>query len=213
LKQLRKAFPTQVTPKTVEQWGFAPKNETYVIGVLRYLGIVDDDGNKLQDASKIFSIHGDKEFGDAFGALVRARYEGLFEVFGDDSWELDQDRLIAFFRSADESSEAVGKRQARTFQALAGLAGKTDSSIAATPVSKKSTSTKPKANAGQKAKPKTKVDPAPKDSSSSGVDVSQLLGDRKVGLTVRIELNLPATTDQKVYDGIFKSIRQHLIDE
>jgi len=37
--------------------------------------------------------------------------------------------------------------------------------------------------------------------------------DSRVGLTVRIELNLPATTDQKVYDGIFKSIRQHLIDD
>ena len=35
---------------------------------------------------------------------------------------------------------------------------------------------------------------------------------RNVGLTVRVEINLPADGDQETYDRIFKSIRENLID-
>lgn len=35
---------------------------------------------------------------------------------------------------------------------------------------------------------------------------------RDVGLTVRVEINLPADGDQETYDRIFKSIRENLID-
>jgi hypothetical protein len=37
-------------------------------------------------------------------------------------------------------------------------------------------------------------------------------GDRVLGLTVRIEINLPAQGDQKTYDTIFKSIRENLLN-
>ena len=32
------------------------------------------------------------------------------------------------------------------------------------------------------------------------------------GLTVRVEVNLPADADQETYDKIFQSIRKNLID-
>jgi hypothetical protein len=35
---------------------------------------------------------------------------------------------------------------------------------------------------------------------------------QRVGLTVRIEVNLPANGDQETYDRIFRSIRKNLID-
>ena len=37
-------------------------------------------------------------------------------------------------------------------------------------------------------------------------------GKRDLGLTVRIEINLPATGDQETYDKIFKSIRENLLN-
>ena len=37
-------------------------------------------------------------------------------------------------------------------------------------------------------------------------------GNRNLGLTVRIEINLPATGDQETYDKIFKSIRENLLN-
>ena len=33
------------------------------------------------------------------------------------------------------------------------------------------------------------------------------------GLTVRIEINLPASGDQETYDRIFKSIRDNLLND
>jgi hypothetical protein len=38
------------------------------------------------------------------------------------------------------------------------------------------------------------------------------LTEQNVGLTVRIEINLPATGDQDTYDKIFKSIRENLLN-
>ena len=35
---------------------------------------------------------------------------------------------------------------------------------------------------------------------------------KDVGLTVRIEINLPAVADQETYDRIFKSIRENLLN-
>ena len=48
-------------------------------------------------------------------------------------------------------------------------------------------------------------------------DVSKSHGEQndnrnQVGLTVRIEINLPAEGDQETYDRIFKSIRENLLN-
>jgi hypothetical protein len=39
-----------------------------------------------------------------------------------------------------------------------------------------------------------------------------VLNPANVGLTVRIEINLPADGDQDTYDRIFKSIRENLLN-
>lgn len=202
LHKLRKVFPPSVTTKTLAQWGFAPKNERYVIGVLKYLGVIDEDGKKSPEASKVFSHHNDADFEEAFSKIVRERYSGLFEIHGDDTWTCDQDDLVSFFRHEDETSATVGARQARTFQALADTAGTRGTE--ALPSPSKSTPG-PKKPAVPKKKKKTTTMPVPEAPVPSDT--------RAVGLTVRIELNLPATTDQKVYDGIFKSVRKYLIDD
>ena len=200
LQKLRKAFPSSVTTKTLAQWGFAPKNERYVVGVLKYLGVIDEDGKKNSEASKVFLHHNDADFEKAFSKIIRERYSGLFEIHGDDTWTCDQDGLISFFRHEDESSATVGARQARTFQALADTAGMRGTESLPSP--SKSTPGPKKPAAPKKKKTTSPVPETPKPSDT-----------RAVGLTVRIELNLPATTDQRVYDGIFKSVRKYLIDE
>ena len=37
-------------------------------------------------------------------------------------------------------------------------------------------------------------------------------GSRDFGLSVRIEINLPANATKETYDNIFKSIKENLID-
>ena len=47
VSHLRKSFPKEVTADTLRKLGVAPKNESYVINVLRFLGVVDEEGKKV----------------------------------------------------------------------------------------------------------------------------------------------------------------------
>lgn len=197
INQLRKAFPAQVSAETLQKWGYAPKNENYIINTIRFLGLIDDEGKKAASAAKIFVL-GDDEFAKGLAKIVKANYRDLFEHHGEDSWTLDKDLLTTYFRTADETSSTVGGRQASTFQALAGLAGHGDIPKASSPrttIKKPSETSRTKKRRGKTTKEDTR------DAEPTAV-----------GLTIRIELNLPATTDQKVYDSIFKSVRKNLID-
>lgn len=210
IRQLRSAFPSQLAPDTLKKWGIAPNNETYVLHILRFLGIIDDEGKKTTDNAKVFSEHDDEAFAKRFEGLIRKAYEGLFETFGDKAWDLERNRLIAFFRAADDTSARVGLQQAATFQALAGLAGH-----GPPPAEAKTTPVRPR-----KALPERQAPRNQRAASASGasavvppVTPPAAPTARGAALTVRVEINLPVTDDQDVYDKIFRSIRANLLNE
>lgn len=103
--------------------------------------------------------------------------------------------MTQFFRTTDHSSDVVGTRQAATFSALTALSGH-------------ATVPAPKATSPAK-KPKSVTDEGKKkqqmklgqgtsdtlDETASGA-ASATGGSAPVGLTVRIEVNLPASGDQ-----------------
>jgi hypothetical protein len=97
INHLRKAFPNSITADTLKKLGFAPKNESYVLNVLRFLGLLDESGKKTDTANKIFSTHEDKAFSKSFSETVKKAYTQLFDLHGDKTWELDKDALITFF--------------------------------------------------------------------------------------------------------------------
>ena len=207
VSHLRKSFPKEVTAETLRKLGVAPKNESYVINVLRFLGVVDDEGKKVEGKAKAFLQHGDAAFATEFEKLVQEAYEELFELHSSDAWTLDRNALTQFFRTADHSSDVVGRRQASTFSALGALSGHAE---VPTP--------KPAPSVGKKLVPakKTKAGVGPATTSDGpGIGAAEVSGGKatgSVGLTVRIEVNLPASGDQEIYDRIFRSIRQNLID-
>lgn len=207
IQQLRKNFPPQFTAGTLKKLGIAPNGESYVINVLRFLELIDNDGNKTDTATQIFSIHDSKQFEQQFSECIKESYSDLFELHGDRTWILDTDGLIQFFRSTDYTSESVGKRQARSFQTLAELAGHIEVSPPKpdTPSPKRSKEKSPK---------QTKVDIKPKKNDSNLIEPpSEDKEPRNFGLTVRIEINLPADGDKETYDNIFRSIRENLLNE
>ena len=204
VERLRKSFPKEVTADTLRKLGVAPKNESYVINVLRFLGVVDEDGAKVEAKASAFIQHKDEAFQEQFGHLVKEAYEELFELHGDDAWTLDRASLAQFFRTTDHSSEIVGTRQAGTFGYLAALAGHAETPKAREASPRKSampaaSASNAKANKANKAK-------------SELLPVTPAGSDARFGLTVRVEVNLPAEGDQDTYDRIFKSIRKNLID-
>lgn len=213
IDQLRKAFPANVTADTLRKWSIAPKNESYLLNVLRFIGVIDEDGGKLPDASQVFSLHNNSEFSAEFSKLVRSSYSELFDLFGDDAWNLEVDKLIGFFRTEDESSATVGQRQAAVFRKLAALSGHGDpDKRVESGVSKPRTSTKKNASRRTNKKASGDAEGATSVSERATSVKPQVINETGVALTVRIEINLPATNEQAVYDKIFKSIKSNLID-
>lgn len=202
---LRKSFPAQVTAETLKKLGIASNNETYVINILRFIKVLDDEGKKTPKASSVFTKHNDEEFQNGLAAMVEAAYSDLFSLHGKQAWDLPTDKLISYFRSTDHTSAIVGQRQASTFQALAGLSGHGEA-----PAQK---STAPARRAEKMAAAKKPVkEHKPEVLATPQEEPIQKKDGRDVGLTVRIEINLPAAADQETYDRIFKSIRENLLN-
>ena len=130
--------------------------------------------------------------------MIKPAYAGLFELYGDTAWTLPREKLVSYFRGADQTSDLVGRLQATTFQILAGFAGH---GTPQPPKAKAQRASEPKL--ARAAKPAIAVVTTP---GGSGSGAQQ--GD--FGLTVRIEVNLPAQGDQETYDKIFRSIRENL---
>lgn len=210
VNQLRKQFPSPVTADTLKKLGIAPNNESYVLNILRFINVLDPTGAKTPIAGPIFNQADDDEFQKGFADLVEKGYTDLFNHHGEESWQLAPKKLVSFFRNSDQTSELVGNRQTSTFLALAGLAGKREDAP-------KTKNVSPEAN-----KPAKKVKTTTKQAASPigqkpQVPAVQIPADHppntpSVGLTVRIEVNLPAGGDQGTYDAIFKSIREHIIN-
>ena len=222
IAHLRRAFPAQVTAETLKKLGIASNNETYVLNILRFVSVLDQDGKKNAKATTVFNKHDDEEFQSGFAELVEAAYSDLFGLHGESAWGLPTDKLISYFRNTDHTSALVGQRQASTFQALAGVAGKAQDTLrVATPKAKATdrSAAKPARKAARPAAAESTVAIPPRAQSEGGVDRLASLPagtatapQPSVALTVRVEINLPAGGDQATYDRIFKSIRENLLN-
>lgn len=201
ISYFRRSFPSIITIGTIKKLGFAPGNESRVINILRFLGLIDDEGNKTDVSSRVFSLQDDLEFSKELGGLVSKAYSDLFELHGESTWGLNSNALISFFRSSDTTSENVGKLQASTFQTLAALSGHGEIPSSKAPSQKTRLSGSPKSI-------KTNPSPPPAKGKASENNSRNL----DLGLTVRIEINLPSDGNQETYDLIFKSIRENLIN-
>jgi Family of unknown function (DUF5343) len=211
ITQLRKNFPQTVTSETVKKFGIAPNNESYLVNMLAFLGLIDGEGKRTDKGHDVLATHKEEDFHKAFGELVKKAYSDLFGTFGDPAgWQQDRDALVNYFRKTDKTSDIIGRRQAGTFLALAGLAGHAEP----TPEAPKTKPAVPKSKAAG-AKPgrkKTEMNVVPSANTSNGTVGSSNLK-RDMALTVRIEINLPVGGTRETYDAIFKSIKANLIDE
>src|SRR5262245_20301749 len=205
IEQLRRSFPATVTADTLKKLGIAPNNEGYIINILRFIRVIDEEGKKTKEAAGVFNKHTDSEFQEGFAPLVQQAYTELFELRGEEAWRLDINSLISFFRTHDESSDIVGRRQATSFQTLAALAGKAE-------IRPQRPKQPVAANAKKPRSERDRPTPPSGDPESDPGLLNNGRPSRSVGLTVRIEVNLPAGADQETYDRIFRSIRENLIN-
>jgi hypothetical protein len=203
LDHLKKSFPTNLDAGVLRKLGFAPKNESYILNIVRFIKLIDETGARTEKGQRVFTLHDASSFEKEFSELVKSAYADLFKLHGEDAWTLDSGKLITYFRQTDQSSELVGTRQTGTFKALAAYAGH-----AAAPAGAQRMKAKPAPSGKAKPKAIEKLTEPPRKTLNGS---PKARGD-SVGLTVRIEVNLPANGDQDTYDKIFKSIRENLLN-
>lgn len=202
--QFRKSFPAKVDSGTLKKLGLASSNEGSLLNILKFLGVTDDENNRTPVGTKLFTQHEDTKYQAELSSLIKKGYSDLFDLHGDTAWKLDRDALISFFRGADETSAVTGARQALTFQTLASLSGRRDEAI-------------PSRGSTGPRQPRLQKEKAAKNNGSSGAakgSTEQIVTpNSNFGLTVRVEINLPANGSQATYDNIFKSIRKNLLND
>jgi len=202
ISHLRKTPLKTLDAGILKKLAIAPSNESYIMNTVRALGIVDTEGKTVDKVMEVF-LKPDDDFETGFASLVEAAYKGLFNLHDEDAWKQEKKTLISFFRQEDKSSELIGSRQAETFIRLAGISGKREL-VASTRSANATRQPRVKMQSQEAADTKSAPTSVTLPSNSTKEDA--------LALSVKIEVNLPPTSDQAVYDAIFKSIRKQLID-
>lgn len=202
IQQLRKGFPATVDAGYLQRFSIAKSNESYIITILKFLGFIDEEGNQRSENTEYFFL-GDDAFEKGFDAAVRKAYKQLFDEMREDALTADRSVLTNWFRASDKTSDLVGGRQASTFQALCALAGHADVP--------KIAPAKKAANAATAPAKKTAAKKATTQQTKPPKNDVKIQNPSDVGVTVRIEVNLPPGGDAKTYDDIFASIKKHLM--
>lgn len=206
VERFKAKVPSDIDSATLQKMGLAAGYESFLINIFKFLNLVDEKGKATPEALTLFSLHSDPEFKENFSKTIKNAYKDLFDLNGEATWGLSNSSLITFFRKADQSSDITGQRQAKTFETLASIAGKRDS-VDPTSYQK---SIRNNGNTGNKNNIKRRV--RPNISVSEADKAERQTHATEVGLTVRIEINLPSDGNKETYDTIFKSIRENLLN-
>jgi len=165
--------------------GYTSSNDRAVIKVLKYLGMLDDSG-RPQASYREFVDHTKAK--GVLAQRLRAAYDDLF-LADKEAHSKGAEQLKGWFKTKTGAGDAVASKMATTFKALATYAD----FKAAPPASPEA----PKRDE----KEKEKV-PTPERTPAL---------ESPLGLTYRIEVHLPDTTNVDTFRSIFRALREELL--
>jgi hypothetical protein len=181
--------PPKVTQEYLESMGFKSKNDRAIISVLKFIGLIQDDGRPADD----YKLLRDKSQSRVvIAAHILKGYSELFAQFPDANLR-SNDALKNFFATKTEAGAAALTLIVGTFKALCEKAD-----FAAIPTT---ATAHPTSEPGQAL-------------STDGKTLLQSAQFPGTGVTINlnIQLQLPATENTSVYNSIFKSLRENLIE-
>lgn len=181
--------PDKFILQLLKDWGYKSNNHRAFLAILKSLGFLSSDGTPTQRYHEYRNHSKSKEI---MGTALKEAYSDIFLIKAHPTAS-DKGLIQGKFKSFHNASDNVAKLHANTFFALLDLAdinGKV---------------TKPQK---KEATAETKEPEQIKDTPT--VETNLPMG--KLGLHYNIQIHLPATKDVEVYNAIFKSIKEHLID-
>jgi hypothetical protein len=184
--------PDKFTVAHLKGIGFKSSNDQGIIPILKDLKFLTADGTP----TKRYHDYRDKSKSkQILGEALREAYEDLFHI-NEHPTESDRQAIVGRFKSVHNATDAVAERQAITFFALLKLAD----------ISGKQKHTQ------KPIEPEHDAEKLPKEKQgdSKGSGLGQI---PFAGLRYNVEIHLPATKDVEVYNAIFKSLKEHLLDD
>lgn len=188
-KIIEGAAPAKFTISHLKGLGFTSSNDVGVLALLKDLRFLTDDGIPTP---RYHAYRDRTQSGKVLAEAVREAYSDLF-LINESLSEKDRIAIEGKFKQVHNVTDRVASEQAKTFFALLRLA---DMNSPAAPSSLLATDPTP---------PPTQPDTTP-NSTETNHRIS--LG----GLRYNIEIHLPATKDIEVFNAIFKSLREHLLE-
>lgn len=193
---LQKIRETGVPEKANLAWlarvGFKSSNDRSMLGVLRQIGFIDGSGAP----APAWKQYRGADHKAVLGRAIQAGYKDLYDTYADAHSRSNTD-LGHFFSAQTTAGKQSIDKMVSTFKTLAEQA-EFGSSNAGTP-----DVTSAAARAAATVFEGTSMSPgAESKNAATGLNVN-----------VNVELTLPETTDEKVYEAFFRAMRKHLLSD
>lgn len=192
--------PDKFTREFLKDIGFASSNHHAFIPLLKGLGFLTADGAPTQRYRDFLDETRSRRI---LADALREAYGDIFTIKTKPT-KSDKKLIAGKFKSTFNLSETSAERTASTFLSLLELADQ-DYLFSHSPVQATASVTTPS---------ETKMSETPTTvTAASPIGIKEQNGSPDpVGLHYNIQIHLPATKDVEVYNSIFKSLREHLID-
>ena len=184
--------PERFTQRFLESLGFKSTSDRLVIGVLKSIGFLDDQGKPTE---LYFNFLDQTQSKVVLAEAIREAYADLFEV-NKEAQKLDANDVKNKLKTLSQGqySDSVITKMASTFAALSKLADfktRAPTQPVATPEP-------------EKPRLASEVPDIKQVEDTSGSKTNW------GGLHYNIQIILPESRDPKVYDALFRSLREHL---
>lgn len=175
--------PPKITQPSLPTLGFKSNADRPIVAILTFVGFLDQD-NKPTQSYKDFKVA--TKAGTVMASALKKAYADLFEIYPD-ACERDEKALKDFFTSTTDAGPQVVTQTVATFKVLCDFAD-----FKGVPSEEK--------GKGEEERGKAKGEEEKGAQMPAGVTIN-----------LNIQLALPATEDAKVYENIFKALRDNLL--
>jgi hypothetical protein len=179
--------PDKFTTQHLKDWGYASSNYRAVIPLLKAIGFLSADG---APTSRYHEYRNTAQAKRIMGEAIREAYSDLFTIKAKPT-NSDRALIEGKFKSTHNASPTTAKLMASTFYSLLDLAD-----LSASP----------------EQKPEPKDAPAEVAPPVTQIAESAAKPHGRPSLHYNIQIHLPATKDIEVFNAIFKSLKEHLLD-
>ena len=185
--------PDKFSVEHLRNIGFGSSNDRAIIPLMKDLGFLTADGTPTQRYHNYRNASLSKK---VMGEAIKEAYQPVFHV-KEKPTKTDKVTIVGLFKSTHNVADRVAECMAATFFSLLDLADLSDGPITTTPTIKK--------------KDEDESDALPSKKKPSEIQsFNTVLGHN---FRYNIEIHLPASKDIEVYNAIFKSLKEHLINE